>query len=94
MDRIFSIAQLEGKLELYKDGLITDTEMRAYCDMVGQAPPAREPRIPSEKTRLKHEARRLRREVVRLKALKRGHEKNDALAREIRRLHEELSLLK
>ena len=70
MDTIHSVAQLEYKLVLYKEGIISDTEFRQYCSMVGVPMPATPYQPPSEKTRLKHEAKRLRREMAKIKKLR------------------------
>jgi len=82
MERIYSIAQLEEKLRLYRDGIISDTEMRTFCTQVG-IPVPRDYRPPSEATRLRREAKRLRKELAKARHL-------DALRAAVLRLQDKL----
>ena len=79
MDTIHSVAQLEAKLVLYKDGIISDTEFRRYCNMVGVSAPPKPYQPPSEKTRLKHEAQRLRRDMRKIQSLRNQRAKVEKL---------------
>ncbi len=83
MDPIYSIAQLEENLKLYRDGIITDTAMRELCHQVGLPPLRPLYRPPQEKTRLKHEARRLNRELSKLHALQSQRLKVEALRKKL-----------
>jgi hypothetical protein len=71
MDHIRSI-QLEDKMVQYRDGLITDTEMRRYCLEAGGmtvGPEKRERYAPSEACTLKHEMRFLRKRMAKARRL-------------------------
>ena len=79
MDTIHSVAQLEYKLVLYKEGIISDTEFRQYCSMVGVPMPAKPYQPPSEKTRLKNEAKRLRKAMRQIANLRNQRAKVEKL---------------